>query len=553
MKKILCLLLCVAMLLPALFVPVAAEDMVEDTSMGEGELNVGKTLHEIVKEEARQSYVLARKAARRSSFHGWCGLMVSHQLKELGINKKRVSLNGNDQYDYYCDMEMTTGGYYINAYDAADYSLKEALLAVSRDGKRDVRNIMVGFQWTNTSAGRYYGHVLFINGIIDGTVYFVESFDFHFGDEGTVISCSIDTFVDFFDKWTSFEGLIHFGTGRYSDVCSGVPTDILVQARFDCQLRSEPALVGQKGCYEIRQVAAGERLQVTGVYTDERTAYYEVITPEGVGYVSPYAVSTIGVNSGSLQLEGGVLPAVCNPGEPLALEGKVVSDLLTVEKVEACVFNEEGSMVNQLAVPGNDLAALSEQLHVEYLTPGQYRLQIHVDAKLYEANGQQELALREHMLAWETPLQVGDAPAQTVETRDLRSGWIFEDGAWKLYMLGNPCTGWVSLYGVRYYLLEDGSPAIGWNMVGDELLYFSAQGALVTGWLRVGGLTYYRLGNGTAATGWLQLEDGSAYHFADDGVMTVSGELKKDGVTYVFAPDGRATPKSEIVIENEQA
>ena len=72
MKKLLCLFLCVAMLLPALFVPVAAEEFTEDTSMGEGELNVGKSLHEIVKEEAKLSYVKARAAARRGSFSGWC-------------------------------------------------------------------------------------------------------------------------------------------------------------------------------------------------------------------------------------------------------------------------------------------------------------------------------------------------------------------------------------------------------------------------------------------------------------------------------------------------
>ena len=547
MKKILCLLLCVAMLLPALTVFAAAEEM-EMIDTGAGDENVGKTLHQIVKEEARMSYVKARAAARRGSFQGWCGLMVSHQLKVLGINAKRISQNGNDQYDYYYDKETTNGGYYIQAYDVAQYSLEEALMAVSQNGKRDVRNVMVGFQWTNTAAGRYFGHVVLINGIIDGTVYFVESFYCPVGkggEEGTVLSCSIKEFAAYFDKWTTFEGLIHFGTGRYSDVCPGVPTDISVQARFDCQLRSEPTLVGQKGCYVIRQVIAGERLQVTGVYTDDRTLYYEVVTPEGVGYISPNAVSTVGVNSQSLYLQDCVVPQFLKSGERLALEGKVASDRLTVHAVEACVYDNSGKLTAQVSAPGDDLKVLAEHLHLEHLVSGNYRLEIHADTGLYEANAEQEKQLSAHMVAWKGLLQVGDEPTAVSQSKDLRSGWIWEDGCWKLYLLGAPCAGWVTLYGVRHYLLEDGSPASGWNMVDDKLLYFSATGALVTGWLNVNGQVYYLQNDGTAVSGWLQMGDGSAYHFSDDGVMTVSGELEKDGVTYVFAADGKATVKEQ--------
>ena len=183
--------------------------------------------------EARETFVKAQRFAGKRSFHGKCGLFVATQLRVLGINTKRVSFNGNDSYDYYADLESTTGGYYVMSYSGIEYDLLSALQEVSDYGKKDVRNILVGFQWTNTRAGSKYGHVMLINGIIDGTVYFVESFDSALGGkEGTVLQCSIEEFAASYNKWTRFDGLVHFGNKNYYDVCVSKNTDLTLQARF---------------------------------------------------------------------------------------------------------------------------------------------------------------------------------------------------------------------------------------------------------------------------------------------------------------------------------
>ena len=176
-----------------------------------------KALQKQVIKEAKDSYIKSLASVGQETFHGMCGQMVAHQLYHLKINKYVISNDGRDQYDYYMYRDKTTGGRPIAAYGMESYTLKEALNAVSNYGTRNVRNILVGFQWTSTEADGQFGHVVLINGIVDGTVYFVESFDFSIEGklrkEGEVVSCSIDSFVKYFDKWTKFDGLIHFGGG----------------------------------------------------------------------------------------------------------------------------------------------------------------------------------------------------------------------------------------------------------------------------------------------------------------------------------------------------
>ena len=46
----------------------------------------------------------------------------------------------------------------------------EVLESVSDEGRRAARNILVGFDKTDTTAGQEYGHALVVNAIIDGKV-----------------------------------------------------------------------------------------------------------------------------------------------------------------------------------------------------------------------------------------------------------------------------------------------------------------------------------------------------------------------------------------------
>lgn len=542
MKKVLSFVLCIALFLAVLpQICVAAQE--EETPV---------SAVEAIKAEAVKSYRRSLSSAGKTSFHGTCGLMVSLQMYHLGINTRRIVFDGNDQYDYYEDLESTTGGYYINTYPASGYSLLEALNAVSENGTRDVRNLLVGFQRTKTEAGQIYGHALFINAIIDGMVYFMESFNCPVGGpEGTVNVCSIEKFANYYDKWTRFEGIVHFGSGNYYDVCRNVTTDLTVQTRFATVLRSQPAVVGQKDCVRLRSVAAGERLRATAIYDDNRTLYYQVQTNEGWGFLPAAAASFLQVNTEGLTLTDFSMPNRLTQGYVAAFDGKVTDESGRVISLEVCITDAQGQLVRrELTEPGEKdvrLSQLRSGLLFDLLDPGAYRVDIYAGRACPAVTANTTENRYARALLKSCTLQVGGSRHRTVESpapleEAVRDGWFRENGTWYCYADGAPRTGWVTHLGVRYYLQPDGSVTTGMKTVDGKQVYFSSTGALVTGWLTAEGITGYRLSDGTAATGW-QTVDGQLYCFEADGQLLTDTQLVKDAVTYLLDGDGKATQK----------
>lgn len=484
------------------------------------------SLIETVKQEASNSYYRSRRTAGVSSFHGKCGMMVGHQLYNLGINTKLRSFNGNDHYDYYEGRKVTSGGYYIQTYSSEQYTLGQALQALSHNGTWNVRNVLVGFQWTKTEAGRKYGHAMFINGIIDGQVYFVESFDCPLGGaEGQVIRCSIKEFAKYFDRWTQFEGLVHFGTGNYHDVCPHVTTDLLVQTRFSATLRSEPAVVGDQGCVRLRSVAAGERLHATAIYQAEDALYYRVDTTEGYAFIPASAVSVLQISTEGLQLQDFAMSSYLTPGTVPVLKGTVTDSYGSNCCVEVSITDSRGSAVRQgqtEQLPAASLKKLTEQLTFDLLELGEYQVDIYAGRSTPMVRGGSIAETYVRTQVYRGQLQVGGDPRQVVLPRLItqpeRDGWFWAQGTWYCYENGEPRTGWVDHLGVRYYLQIDGSVTTGAQRIEGKSLYFSAGGALITGWLTLEGSTSYRLEDGTAVTGWKKI-DGKHYYFDDNGVM----------------------------------
>lgn len=369
MKRILALIVAVFLLFAALPVSFAEETPTLSP------------LEEEVIKEARDTYIKAQRFAGKRSFHGKCGLFVGTQLRCLGINTKRLSFDGNDNYDYYADLEVTTGGYYAIPYSGVEYDLLSALQEVSDNGKKNVRNILVGFQWTNTLAGSKYGHVMLINGIINGTVYFTESFDSALGGkEGTVLSCTMEAFAKSYNKWTRFDGLIHFGAGNYYDVCVSKETDLMVQARFDTLLRSQPALVGEKECKEIRDIAAGEEFRATAVFGYGRSLYYRVETEDGFGFVSGNAMSVLKANPKGVTLWEEDLPSAMKTGKKAPFSGHVTDDVGLLESVEVCITDSSGQLVRreiaEVLAATAELSVLRKSLWLELLEEGEYQVQV---------------------------------------------------------------------------------------------------------------------------------------------------------------------------------
>lgn len=505
MKKIISILLCLGLLLS---IPVSPVQAAEESM----------SIREQVIKQARSSYYRSLYAAGRESFSGFCGLMTSHQLHQLKINRWCITNNGNQQFDYYKDLEITTGGYYPTPYGADQYTLNEALNTISRHGTKDVFNILVGFQWTNTEAGGVYGHAVFLNAILDGMCYFVESFDCTFDTfhpEGSVIVCSISDFVEHFSARAIFDGIIHFGTGSYSDSCDTVGTDVILQTRFASQLRSQPCLVGENDCVRLRSVAAGERLHATAILTDKLgRRFYRIADGQAQGYIAASAVCAQRVNPEDLNLEMPEIPDHLPDWTDGNISGTVTAKNGSIGAVEVLVTDSQGLPVLRERMDASgcrwDIDCLNESLYFDVLEPGIYTVEIYADCANPVLVADTLEVRYGRIRLWGEGLQVGgdgrSGKAQPVLQKYVqqeRQGWVYENERWYYYRNGNACTGWLSLCGVDYYLDDTGKATTGW--------------AEVDGWLR---------------------------YFSDTGAMVTGCEVENDGVVYVLSEDGIATQKA---------
>lgn len=162
-----------------------------------------------------ETYEDALRLAGRRSFSGRCSMMVNSSALALGILESRPRLDGNgrDSYDMYSEMGRTEGGYDTVCYPQSEYDLERALNTACENGTRDVYNLIVGFQGGRTGSSSAYGHTMFIHGILDGMVYFSESFDLYLNEryyaEGEPIVCTVAEFAGFYNKWAYFEGVVH--------------------------------------------------------------------------------------------------------------------------------------------------------------------------------------------------------------------------------------------------------------------------------------------------------------------------------------------------------
>lgn len=535
MKKVL-IWLCVALLLatPVFFAQAEESAPVRD---------------EALVQEARQLYKDCLYASGRESFFGMCGLMTSYQLWKLGINESLEVHDGNKQFDAYKNLKVTTGGHDVKAYSAEDYTLTEALNLVSRNGTRSVRNILVGFQWTDTAAGAAYGHACVINAIQDGTVYFTESFNYAFGKlEGQTITCTIEEFEDFFDGWTTYEGIIYFGTKQYANSCQSQGTDLYVQLRFESNLRSQPCLLGQNDCHRLRSLAAGELLHATAVYVNgDGDLFYRIDDAGVTGYVSANAVYLLQRNEQGVALENAGIPLSIEPGEDPSLSGVVRAESCQLNGLRLEIADSAGNVVLQVQTEVQEstgkLDLLNEQLALDTLAVGSYQLTLYADASYATAEGAAlTMETVSHILA-EQQLHVGvdgEVP-QDAEVQPAKDGWFVENGTWYCYENGQPCTGWASRIGVDYYLQEDGSVTIGWMEEDGWIRYFSATGALCSGWVTTTEGTFYWVSDGVMAEGLYQIE-GIDYWFTEDKSLGSGGTVTVDGILYKINPDGTAVP-----------
>lgn len=532
-------------LLLALVLCLAALPFAASAEEAEQPLSKEETLIQ----STRDSYIKSQVSAGRESFAGFCGLMTSHQLYNMGINDVLVVKDGNKQYDHYAAAGVTDAGYHVAAYPSSEYSLEEALNYITKNGTRDVYNMIVGFQWTETEAGHIYGHACVINGIIDGTVYFVESFYTMLGgEEGNVVRCTIPEFASLFDDWTTYEGLIHFGD--YSVVCQEYEADAYVRARFDTTLRSQPEVLGNMGCVRLRSIGGGELLHATAlVQTPDDRLFYRIDDGSRTGYVPATAVILAELGGEGLSLEDLDLPEILEAGQDADISGTVRAEYGALGSVEVCITDSKNAIALRERVPvagsRQSLTLLNEELYLDLLSAGTYRLEIYADSASNVVWAGRVQTRYQRVLLASSVLQVGHR-VQKIYRRepDAPAGWQRLDGKWYCYRDGQPQTGWLSYRGVQYYLDETGAAVTGWQEVEGQRKYFTATGAMCVGWLTEPEGTYYLDDDGIAVTGWWE-SAGKKYYFNEQGLLQTQGEMADGDVIYVFAPDGIATEKEE--------
>lgn len=510
--------------------------------------NQNPQVQQVIK-EIRQHYYRTLAAAGKSSLHGWCGLLASYQLYFLGINKDPIMADGNDQYDIYKNLSQTETGFGVKAYSARYYTLEDALNAASRGGTRDVYNILVGFQSTSTAAGAIYGHAMVIYAIIDGIVYFTESFPCQIvAAEGMPSACTIEQFCDYYNRWTRFEGIIVFGNKDYADKCAEYNSHMYVQTQ-QSQLYSQPCTPEMEGadCKQVRSVLAGERLLVTGLYKNTANQYYYQVEDSGkICYLPAEHATPIRFQFEDITISDAVLPNQLQTGKKFTVSGEITSTRSWIDAVSATVYDTSGKIVMTTNLAKNSgIYNLKKELKLELhtLTEGAYTYELYADAACYYIQDGQLTTISEKVKICSVPFAVGgasaDLPGGDNEAEPLKDGWHWEHGSWYYYEQGTPRSGWFCYDGVDYYLKKDGSVTTGWSQINGKFRFFSNTGAMRTGWLTDDTGTYYLLSNGEPAQGWRTVDD-KLYYFTETGTLHKNGWITIGEDMFYMNADGSA-------------
>lgn len=486
-----------------------------------------------LRQKITQTYKRLRASNGYNSYHGYCGKMAAYTLYHLGIDKRVDVHNGKDEYDAYKNLKVTTGGYKVTAYPAAKYSLEEALNAISEGGTRDVYNMLVGFQRTNTEAGQKFGHAVVIYGILDGKVYFTESFATALGgQEGSPVVCTIKEFADSYNRWTTFEGVIYFGTKSYADFCTYYPADLYVQTTESVPVYNIPSDTDVSG-YAAKQIATilpYERIEVSGLYENGQCQrFYEISYNGRIGYIEANKTYLVRVNTHKLSASGFNAPSALQVGKSYAVSGSVSLKQDGMTGLTLAILDQDGKElygheINKDGTMASITKAASNAMLFSKLAEGVYTYKVTCDIENYYVSGEDLLPEVTAVTLVEKIFTVGNAklPPQeeNVPSEELINGWQFDEksGKWKHYFEGALSSGWVLDNNADYYILADGTVATGCVEINGENRYFTSSGVMCTDWYETAQGRMYLLSNGAPAKGWHKV-DGTPFYFDENGIL----------------------------------
>ena len=547
---------------------LAAEELAKDPAEGE------PTEGEPTEGEPAEGE-LAEGEEEREALEGLCATLVAWQLVFLGINPYYLGFNGKDFYDTYAAMDMTPGGYRVKAYPAEEYTLLEALNAITENGTRDVYNVGVGYSWTDSEEGGMYGHCNFIHAILDGMVYFVESNGYSvagaYREAGEPLVCSIEEFAYIFSGWIEFEGIIYFGEKPYVTKCDRQETDIEIQITKPTTIRTDPCTETVDPWSElIREVAPGENFHVTGILHNTEGEYWYEVDCETIGYIHASDARFLLASFDGIRLETESLPGVQTEGSAFSLRGQILFEDCDVKLLEAYVIPwDDTQPVQRVGVsPKNHMdlrnSVLNQDMDFGNLPQGSYTYEIWALAFCsYVVEDGLQRSWKRICLASADFLVCAEEQAEDycVITFDGGEGDTEQDqlvmpkgnvADWNVTgnRTGYRLTGWSLIRNgspiqenlpfrrdTTVYALweEDCSSLKGWQQVDGERRYFR-NGQPLTGWQWIDGIEYYLHTDGSPAVGWTRIQD-RLFYFRDNGAV-FQGVLTIGGNTYFFDRDG---------------
>ena len=499
-----------------------------------------------IRRKIASDYYVARRSTGMDSLKGYCGTQTSWQLYLIGVNKHLITNNGNGQYDYYRYMEYTTGGHKVKDYPVSRYSMEQALYAATDYGKRDAYNLLIGFQRTNTEAGAIYGHAVVIYAILDGMVYFTEGFSTSFGGvEGQAMVLTIPSFVRYYRDWTTYEGMIEFGKKDLSYNCEKHDADYYATANRSAELYTQPTATPEEHTQAelMRKIRKGERLYVTGVFTDAEGNHFCRVTDSGeVGYVAADALTLLEMRSISAEITRAEAPQRIAKGENASV--RVTFTVPAGVTAELQVRDYAGVVLHSAPISGyyGKYDLRTSNLGLSQLEEGAYSIAVFATREHTLAEDGELIPMTQQETILEMLLSVGQTdavPARIGAEESFSDGWNYYNDDWYYYKNGAPYMGWLCYQGVDYYLQEDGSVTTGWTEILGKLRFFTDTGVMRTGWLEYDGNLYYLMCNGVPVQGWRTI-DGKLYYFNESGVMLRNQWLETDDGLYLLQMDGTA-------------
>ena len=485
-----------------------------------------------IEQQIRRVYQQAREYQGRDSFHGYCGGLVNSELYFLGISATVVGNNGNQEYDYYSKQTVTSGGFRVRAYSPSRYTLEEALNTITENGTKDAYNILVGFQATHSVAGSRYGHAVMIHAILNGTVYYMESYDLTMNGkrypEGSPVTCSIPDFAAYYKRTTvSLDGVIHFGSKSYSDMCRVYPAYLTVAADEGAVVRTQPCEAKVDGSSEhIRTLTEGDELTATALYLNTDGEYWYQVD-DGKGYVKANRTQLVQFLYDDLTVTDPTAPEILRQGKSFKVKGTVTAQYNEIQTLRAQVVQMDGETETQATsaiqtVEGREYnlknSPIAKDLTFRRLETGNYRYDlVAVVGNHYYDRGQLQIDWKTVAL-WSSDFQVVKGSTEGyILSFDPNGGTVATNqtivtdgeaaGALPVPELeGNVFLGWYTEDGER--LKEDFVPQ------GDMSLSarWISQQELYENWQNLGECIYF-YSDGLTTTGCIEME-GTLYYFS---------------------------------------